>query len=119
VIKLIVLIKRREDLTLEEFRDHYENRHASLFQRTIPRDVRDAITLYIQNHAVQMEQRNAVLPYDCVTEIGFDDTVGLMLWTQWYRGEEGKVLRDDEENFMDLSRRLVIVTTEHNIGAVP
>lgn len=118
MIKLIVLIKRREDLTIEEFRDYYENRHAPLFQRTIPRAVRDAVKLYIQNHAVQMEQRTDP-PYDCITEIGFDGTAGLMLWTQWYRGEEGKVLRDDEENFMDLRRRLIIVTTELNIGAIP
>jgi uncharacterized protein (TIGR02118 family) len=118
VIKLIVLIKRREDLTIEEFRDYYENRHAPLFQRTISREVRDAVKLYVQNHAVPMEQRTNP-PYDCVTEFGFDDTAGLTLWTQWYRGEEGKVLRDDEENFMDLRRRLVILTTEHDIGANP
>ena len=51
-------------------------------------------------------------PYDCVTEIGFDDVAGMERWTRWYLGEEGKVLRDDEEHFMDPSQRVVIVTDE-------
>ena len=34
----------------------------------------------------------------------------------WYLGDGGKVLRDDEENFMDPSGRVVIVTEERNIG---
>ena len=55
-------------------------------------------------------------PFDCVTEIGFDDLAGMELWTSWYLGEGGKVLREDEENFMDPRQLVVIVTEEKDIG---
>jgi uncharacterized protein (TIGR02118 family) len=117
VIKLIALIKRREDVTQEEFRDYYEQRHAPLFQRTIPHDVRAAIVRYVQNHAVVLGSGTNAPAYDCVTEIGFEDLDGMRLWSEWYRGDGGKVLRDDEEHFMDPSQRVVIVTDERDLWA--
>jgi len=118
VIKIVALIPRRPDLTLEEFRDYYEHRHAPLFHRVIPRDVADAITHYVQNHAVRLDDGTTEPPYACVTEIGFDDRAGLETWSRWYLGDDGKVLRDDEEHFMDPSRRVVIVTEACDIGIV-
>jgi len=112
VIKIVALIKRRPDLTLEAFRDYYEHQHAPLFRRVIPREVADAITHYVQNHAVQLGSGATDPPYDCVTEIGFDDLDGMRLWSRWYLGDEGTVLRDDEEHFMDTRQRIVIVTEE-------
>lgn len=118
VIKLIVLIKRRPDLTLEEFCTYYEHRHAPLFARSIPPEVAAAITHYVQNHAVPLGTGSSAA-YDCVTEIGFDDLEGMRRWTTWYLGDEGKVLREDEEHFMDPGQRVVIVTDERRIGTNP
>ena len=53
--------------------------------------------------------------YDCVTEIGFDDLGGMRLWSRWYLGDDGRVLRDDEDNFMDTSQRVVIVTQARDL----
>ena len=116
MIKIVALIKRRADVTLDAFRDYYEHSHAPLFQRSIPDDVAAVITHYVQNHAVRLGDGATDAPYDCITEIGFDDIEGMRTWSRWYLGEEGKVLRDDEERFMDTSRRVVIVTDEHRIG---
>ena len=118
MIKIVALIKRRPDLTLEEFTDYYEHRHAPLFHRVIPQDVADAIVHYVQNHAVRLGDGTNDPPYDCITEIGFDDLDGVRRWSRWYLGDEGTVLRDDEEQFMDPSRRVVIVTDERNLGIV-
>jgi len=115
VIKLVALIKRRSDLSLEEFLTYYEREHAPLFARSIPADVANAITYYAQNHAVQLGTGASDPPFDCVTEFGFDDVDGMRRWTSWYLGDEGKVLRDDEERFMDTSKRVVIVTREHRL----
>ena len=112
MIKIVALIKRRPDLTLDAFSTYYEHHHAPLFARTIPPEVAAAITHYVQNHAVRLGRSATDAPYDCVTEIGFDDLAGMELWTNWYLGDDGKVLRDDEENFMDLSQRVVVVTEE-------
>lgn len=116
MIKLIALLKRRPDLTLEEFCTYYERQHAALVERSLPADVADAITHYVQNHAQQLGGGEA--PYDCVTEIGFDDLAGLRRWSDWYLGDDGKVLRDDEEQFMDTSARVIIVTEEHRPAAM-
>jgi uncharacterized protein (TIGR02118 family) len=116
MIKIIALLKRRPELTLEEFSRYYEHEHAPLAARSIPPEVARAIKRYVQNHAIQLGRSQTDPPYDCVTEIGFDDVAGMELWTNWYLGEGGKVLRDDEEHFMDTGRRVVIVTDERDIG---
>ena len=110
MIKIVALIKRRPDLTLDEFREYYAQRHAPLFRRVIPPDVSDAITHYVQNHAVPLGTAGTDAPYDCVTEIGFDDVDGMRRWSRWYLGDDGKVLRHDEAHFMDPHQRVVIVT---------
>jgi uncharacterized protein (TIGR02118 family) len=115
MIKLVALLKRRDDLTLEQFLEHYERRHAPLFARSIPAEVADAIISYSQNHAVALGGRGKDQPYDCVTEFRFADLAGLRAWSDWYLGPDGKVLRDDEETFMDTAARVVIVTEEREL----
>lgn len=110
MIKIIALLKRKAGLSLQQFSDYYQNTHAPLFARTIPPSVDRAITHYTQNHAVMLGTGRTEAAYDCVTEIGFDDLAGLRLWSDWYAGPDGAVLREDEERFMDTSKRVVIVT---------
>jgi uncharacterized protein (TIGR02118 family) len=112
MIKLIALIKRRADLTLEEFAEYYEHRHMPLVARSLPPEVGAAIVHYEQNHAVQLGSGRTEPAYDCVTEFTFHDVAGVRLWSDWYNGPGGAVLRDDEEHFMDKSRRVVIVADE-------
>ena len=114
MIKLVALIKRRHDLTLEEFRSYYEFQHAPLFAKSIPKEVSDVITHYVQNHAIRLGDSITDAAYDCVTEIGFSDVAGLLRWSDWYLGDDGKVLRDDERNFMDTTQRIVVVTDERH-----
>ena len=112
MIKLVAMLKRREDLSLDEFRAYYTDTHVPLFVRTIPPDIADAITHYVQNHAVQLGETTDPA-FDCIVELGFDDLDGLRRWTSFYLGPEGHVLRDDEEKFMDVDKRVVVVTEEH------
>jgi uncharacterized protein (TIGR02118 family) len=116
VIKIVALIKRRADLSRKEFREYYEHRHAPLFHRVIPDEVATAITHYVQNHAVDLGRGGTDTLYDVVTEIGFDDRAGLDVWNRWYLGDGGRVLRDDEENFMDKSKRYVLITDVSDLG---
>lgn len=112
MIKMIVLIKRRADLTLEEFCTYYEQWHAPLAAGAIPSDVAAAIKHYQQNHALRLGRGTTEPPFDCATEFTFEDRDGLARWTKWYAGEGGKVLREDEEKFMDISKRVIVVTDE-------
>jgi len=117
MIKIVALLKRRDDVSLGEFCDYYEHHHAPLFQRSIAPHVANVIVRYVQNHALQLGSGATEPAYDCVTEIGFEDLAGMRVWSEWYLGDDGKVLRDDEERFMDPRRRVVIVTEEHDLGA--
>ena len=112
MIKLIVMIRRRAGLTLEEFRAYYAEEHAPLFARSIPPEVRDAIVSYAQNHAVELPGSKTDPPFDVVTEFVFEDLEAMQRWTGWYLGPAGKVLRDDEERFMDVATKVVLVASE-------
>jgi hypothetical protein len=119
MITIVALLKRQADVSLEEFCDYYEHHHAPLFQRSIPPEVADAIVRYVQHHALPLGSGTTEPVYDCVTEIGFADLDGVRLWSEWYLGEGGAILRDDEERFMDPRQRVVIVTEEHDLGVTP
>lgn len=110
MIKLVALLKRRAGLSAAEFAEYYEQQHAPLFARVIPPEVEQAIIHYAQNHAVDLGGREAA--WDCVTEIGFRDLAGMRVWSDWYAGPRGAVLREDEEKFMDTAARVVVVTDE-------
>lgn len=115
MIKLVVLLKRREDVTLEDFCQYYEHEHAPLAARTIPPEVADGIIHYVQNHALVLGSGRREPPYDCVTEFGFRDVDGLRAWANWYASPGAAPLHEDEARFMDTSKRVVIATDEHQI----
>jgi hypothetical protein len=116
VIKLVVLLKRRPELTLEEFCARYEQEHAPLAARTIPPEVSAGIVSYVQNHALRFDGSTTEPAYDCVTEFSFRDLDALRRWAAWYGGPGGKVLRDDEERFMLTVERVVIATETRNVS---
>jgi len=110
VIKVVAALKRKPGLTLDEFSAYYFERHAPLFRRVLPPEVARGIVHYVQNHAVPLGHGEP--PYDCVGEMGFADLEAMQRWVDWYASPAGKVLRDDEEEFMDRSARVVVVTEE-------
>jgi uncharacterized protein (TIGR02118 family) len=112
MIKVIATLKRRPGLTPDEFERYYFERHAQLASEVIPPEIAGEIRYYVHNYAVRFGDGGSDAPYDCVAEIGFDDLEAMERWNAWYRSADGKVLRDDEDNFMDRSRRVVVVTRE-------
>ena len=118
MIKIVALIKRRPGMTAEDFPYVLRASARPLFQASLPDDIARAITHYVQNHAVGLGTGTNEAAYDCVTEIGFDDRAGMRLWSDWYLGDGGKFVRDDEEHFMDPRQRVVIVTDVCDIGVL-
>jgi uncharacterized protein (TIGR02118 family) len=109
VIKIIALLKRRPGLTPEEFSDYWFNRHWTLAQKLVPEE---ALSVrYVQHHAITLGGERES-PYDAVAELCFTDRAGLQRWLDWYFSDAGQPLRDDEEHFMDKSRRVVLITDE-------
>ena len=106
MIKLMMLISRRADISLDAFREHYETIHAPLAAAHLPHLVR-----YVRNYVV--DRFRDTVNCDCITEFWFD-----------YPGpwsEARKVLLPpdllelfavDEEKFMDRPSMRVLVVEE-------
>jgi uncharacterized protein (TIGR02118 family) len=109
MIKVIGLLKRRADLTHEEFSTYWFTKHQALGAQIVPQEALSR--KYVQNHAITFAGGGEA-PFDAVAELLFDDAEHLKRWTKWYYSDAGKVLRDDELNFMDVSKRVIIVTDE-------
>jgi hypothetical protein len=110
MITIHALLVRRGDLSRAEFRAYYDGQHRALFERVTPADVRAGIIRYVQHHAIERTSSADESPWDCITEMSFVDARAMRDWGTWYDSDDGAVLRDDELNFMDNSRRRIVLT---------
>lgn len=99
--KVIALLRKRADLSREEFIDYYEFRHAPLILSLFP-----SIASYTRNFAnfegAFVYPKAASFDFDCVTEIGFADRAGYDdLIARSSRPEVMEKISNDERNFLD------------------
>ena len=109
MIKLIILMKRREGLTHEEFIKYWKEEHGPLAMKTYPR-----IKKYVQNYGVKMNDKEP--PYDGVVELWYDS------YEDWKKGaddynttEAGKAFKEDEKKLLDRSKTVYIMVEENQI----
>ena len=110
-IKLIAGVKRKSNLTLEEFRKYWRDRHAPLALKVLPKA--PSIQRYVHNYGLAVEGVGEPA-FDGIGEICFDDIDAFLKSTEWFLGDGGQVLRDDEENFVDHSTRVALVVEERS-----
>lgn len=106
MIKAVVLIKRKQGVSQEAFREHYEEVHAPLALKHLP-----MIRRYVRNHVMPMPgtQEQA---FDCLTELWFDDLEDVLRLAAFVQSEEGRVIREDEEKFIDRDKTLFCLVDE-------
>ncbi len=105
-MKVFELMKRKEGLTHEEFVRHWEEQHGPLVARVVP-----GIRRYLQNHLVRLDSDEEP-PFDGVAEVWYEETMTWQKLMDFYFSDAGKVLRDDEERFMDHSKSIALVVQE-------
>lgn len=69
--KLVIFMKRRPGLTIEAFRDYYENRHVPLCSRYMM-----GVTHYVRRYIQPLPDPSGVpieMDYDVITEVWFED----------------------------------------------
>ena len=118
MIKLVMCLHRRSDISRVEFQDYWQNQHGPFFQR-------NAATMrskrYVQSHTVASplndgirESRGMMPEYDGVAEVWFDSEEDLM---QAMATEEmqqlGAALLEDESKFVDHSKSCAFIVREH------
>ena len=101
MIKQVSFFKRRDDLSPEEFRDHWLNAHADVVRQL------SGIVRYVQNHG--LEPRSG---FDGIAEVWFEDIESMRNVVDT---PELAAIRSDEENFIDLNTMGTVLTTEYLI----
>lgn len=117
VVKCVILLKRRPDLTPQEFRARYEAGHVQLAHKYLGHLFSD----YRRNYAIPYAEHLgddpnpgfADSPYDCVTEIWLPDQSA---WNEMQRITAdpviGRIFQEDEETFMDRDALKIFVAEE-------
>jgi uncharacterized protein (TIGR02118 family) len=115
-MKMIVLFKRKQDLTSEQFREHYETRHVPLAKKLFPylKDYkRNYIRHDLRHQRAGNEVTNAPLDFDAITEISFASKID---YDRMMREMAESAIRDqvveDEKRFLDRSATVVFLVDE-------
>jgi uncharacterized protein (TIGR02118 family) len=110
--KILLLMKRRPDISVEAFRDYYENNHVPFCLQH-----RGAMTRYIRRFIDPQDHPETgpagELPYDVITELWFDDEAA-------FKGTLGYIttsvmpdeIIEDEKKFFDRSSFRIATVTE-------
>ena len=117
MIKLIMCLCRRPEMSRAEFQDYWQNQHGPFFQS-------NAGTMrskkYIQSHTIDsplndgMRQSRGMLPeYDGVAEVWFDSEEDLMEAMGTAEMQElSAALLEDEGKFVDHSKSCAFIVRE-------
>ncbi len=118
MIKLVMCLCRRSDITREQFQDYWLNSHGPFFMKNA-----DAMGAkkYVQSHTVDtplnegMRTSRGMLPeYDGVAEVWFESEEDLMQAMSSPEGQKlGAALLEDEGNFIDHSKSSAFIVKEH------
>jgi EthD domain len=115
MIKLTFLFKRKPDMTLEQFRDHYENRHVPLALRLLPYFSGYARN-YIRHDLAYRPEGLAVdnaPQFDVVTEVTFATEADYdLMMRQLADPAVSRQIVEDEERFMDRKATLMFFVDE-------
>ena len=108
MVKVIVMLKKKDGLTQEEFLRYWEQEHGPLVMKLLP-----GVKRYVQNHAVR-PALGRELQIDGIVELWFEDTESSRAAADFIKSDEGKAIRDDEDKFLDRSK-MVFFTAEEKV----
>lgn len=118
MIKFVMCITRHPDMTREEFKDYWMNKHGPFFMR-------NAATMrakkYVQSQTLDTplneglrNSRGMQPEYDGVAEVWFDSEEELIAGMSSPEGQKlGAALQEDEGNFIDHSRSSAFIVKEY------
>lgn len=118
MIKLVMCVSRRPELSRQEFQEYWLNHHAPLVQRFASAY---KVIRYVQSHTIDTPLNKAVQgsrgisqEYDGVAELWWESEADFV---DAIKSAEGQRLRtvflDDEAKFLDFSSSAAFFTREH------
>ena len=120
MVKLVYCLRRRADVSPEEFYDYWLNTHGPKVKNAAQAM---RARRYIQSHTCAPEvnalfaaSRGLPPPYDGITEVWWDSVEDIKAAMAAPDGAEAMAaLMEDETRFIDFSQSRVFLTTEHPI----
>jgi len=117
MIKLIMCLRRRSDLSREQFQDYWLNQHGPFFQENA---AAMRSKKYLQSHTIDSplndgmrESRGMQPDYDGVAEVWFESEADLMEAMGSAEGQNlSAALLKDEQNFVDHSQSSAFIVRE-------
>lgn len=111
MIKAVIFIKRRKDLTREEFKDYWLTNHVKLEQENVEKNwVRKIVASFVLEGIDGAEP-----PFDGMVELYFDSVEDMK---KDVMGPWRQVMYADEENFCDHSEPQIVAVTQEYLMAV-
>jgi uncharacterized protein (TIGR02118 family) len=108
---MVALLKRRSGMSMQEFIEYYEKRHAVLARELLP-ELRD----YRRNYVMHVGPRsNAVDPdFDVITEMYFDDAAAAQAMYDRLRSDTvlARRMQEDEAALFDCGRFVILALDE-------
>ena len=112
MVKFTILLRKRADLSHEEFVQYHKTQHAPLFT-SLP-EVQQYVRRYVQGHTQTVDLPGLPAPaYDGTTELWFDapeDIAKVFTATSYLR-----LIRPDEAKFLDLQNCGFLVLAENPV----
>lgn len=120
MIKLVYVLRAREDVAREEFHRYWREVHAPKV-----RSVAGAIGArrYVQSHTIDtplnqtlVEGRGMGSGFEGITEVWFDSLDALTAAASTQDGQDAMaMLAEDEATFIDVARSTIFLTEEHEV----
>jgi uncharacterized protein (TIGR02118 family) len=118
MVKLVMCVCRRPELSLEEFHEYWFNQHGPLLQKFASSY---KVCRYVQSHTIDTALNKAVRDsrgmsqeYDGIAELWWKSEAEFL---EAINSEEGQRLRtiflDDEAKFLDFSKSAAFFTKEY------
>lgn len=118
MVKFTMCMRRRPDMTREEFQDYWLNHHGPLVL-----SIAEALNIrrYVQVHTAEApingvirKTRGTPEPYDGIAETWYDSMESLEASFSTPEGKAaGRRLREDEPKFIDLENSPAWISEEH------
>jgi uncharacterized protein (TIGR02118 family) len=113
VFKVMVMIKRKPGMKMEDFIAYYENNHAPLGASKVP-NLKRYVRHFIRPYGNEIYSADSESSYDVLTEIWFDDKAdferGMAYLTE---PETAAIIGADEENLFDKSSIRFMLMEDH------
>lgn len=117
MIKLVMCLTRREDLTRAQFLDYWQNSHGPFFMKNAPTM---RAKRYVQDHTLDSplndafrQSRNMMAEYDGVAEVWFESEDDMMAAMSSAEMQElSSALLEDEGKFIDHEKSCAFLVRE-------